>query len=143
MLTVSVVAMTLRIRRSLEAEAECWVSVDAASCGGALGRGGWGWDGVVSTGVGFEGRLIIVIVEGGGTAGLRGLATGTAKTILGLGDFLDRRILTCTQKYKRRKCLKQCNAPTSAMPITSSDLNCSRLEQYHGPILVSHDIMMV
>ena len=49
--------------------------------------------GGVSTGIGLEGRLIIVIVDGEGTAGLRGLATREAKTILGLGDFLEQRIL--------------------------------------------------
>ena len=54
-------------------------------------EGGVGW--IVSAGTGLEVALIIVIVGGRGTAGLRKLATRKARTILGLGDFLDWRIL--------------------------------------------------
>ena len=55
-------------------------------------EGGVGW--IVSAETGLEVALIIVIVGGRGTAGLRRLATGEARTILGRGDFLDWRILS-------------------------------------------------
>ena len=41
----------------------------------------------------MEVAMFIVIVAGWATAGLRELATEIWRSILGLGDFLDRRIL--------------------------------------------------
>ena len=43
--------------------------------------------------------MFIVIVAGWATAGLRELATEIWRSILGLGDFLDRRILRRQYKY--------------------------------------------